>query len=270
MVNHGAGHGLRWLATGLRGELGSQLREILAASARPPLEAVELRRPARHADTVLHMAARAYGHGPFSLFRSNIVYLHRVLRYAERCGVRRFVFFSTASVYRGSANDELTEADVAIRPGDLYARTKWLGEWMVARSRIPVRVIIRLPALLEVRKATNFITRAYLRVRQGAPPSAGNLDHLFNGFVSAAEVLRFIEGAETSGTVNLAPEATHTLREHLDAMCSHVGQPLPLADASGAGRPAILSTRRLHDAYGFTVRDSLEMLREWMVRRDAG
>lgn len=270
MVRHAADDGVRWLATGLHGELGSQLTEILAATARRPLEPVELGRPVRHADTVLHMAARAYGHGPFALFRSNVAYLHRVLRYAERCSVRRFVFFSTASLYRGSAKNVLTEADAALRRGDFYAWTKWLGEWMVTRSRIPVRVIIRMPALLELRKASNFITRAYLLVRQGTPPSATNLDQPFNWFVSAAEILRFVDGAETTGTVNLAPEATHTLREHLDAMCSHVGQSLAFAEASGPGRPAILCTRHLHDAYRFTARDSLEELRDWMVRRDAG
>lgn len=270
MVNHAAGQGTRWLATGLHGELGSQFREILAATSRDPLEPVEFGRPAMRVDTVLHMAARAYGHGPFPLFRSNLVYLHRVLRYAERCGVRRFVFFSTASVYRGSAKDVLAESDVAIRRGDLYARTKLLGEWMVMRSRIPVRVIVRLPALLELQKATNFITRAYLLVRQGATPPAGNLDHPFNGLVSAAEVLRFIDGAQTTGTVNLAPEANHTLRELLEAMGTHVGRSLPLADSLVSRRPSILCTRRLQEAYGFRVRDSLEMLREWMVRRDAG
>lgn len=270
MVTVSAGDTPRWLATGLSGELGSQFREILKVSERRPLEPLELGRSNLHVDTILHMAARAYGHSPLALVRSNILYLHRVLRYAERHDVRRFVFFSSASIYRAHTKAVLTEEDVAIRTGDLYAWTKWLGEGMVVRARVPIRVIVRLPALLEVRKATNFITRAYLSIRRGASPTAWNLDSPFNGLVSAAEVLRFIDGAELTGTVNLVPEATHTLREHLDAMCSHVGQCLALTEAPGAGRPAILSTRRLHDTYGFTVRDSLEMLREWMVSRDAG
>lgn len=262
--------GVRWLATGLRGELGTQFREILAARHRESLQPVELGHPAWHADTLLHMAARLQNSRPLSVLYSNIVYLDRILRYAERCGVRRFVFFSAASVYRGSTKALLTEADAAIRPGDLYSWTKRMGEGMVARSRIPVRVIIRLPALLEVRKATNFITRAYVLMRQKKLPRLWNLDHPFNGLISAAELLRFIDVAQVSGTVNIAPEPTLTLRQHIESMAAHVGLCPTLVEEPSSRPPSVLCTQRLQELYGFKVKDSGAMLREWMITRDGG
>lgn len=272
MVNRtgGTGETSLWLATGLHGELGTQFQEILAATRRDPLEPVELGRAVRRADTLLHMAARTQNNRPFALFQSNVVYLHRVLRYAERCGVRRFVFFSTASVYRGSTKAVITEEDVAIHPRDLYAWTKRLGERMVARSRIPIRVIVRLPALLEVRNATNFVTRAYVLMRHAKLPRLWNLDHPFNGLMSAAELLRFIDVAEVSGTVNVAPEPVLTLREHLEVMAAHIGLRPTLLEEPSSRPPSVLCTRRLRETYGFTVQESGAMLREWMIRRDAG
>lgn len=259
-----------WLATGLTGELGSQLQHLLAAQARPPLVPFEASRPHVNADTVVHMAARARGHSAFALWRSNISYLAHVLRHAERSNVRRFVFISTASVYGAADRTVLREDDAAIPWGDVYAWTKRAGERLVARSRIPVRIIIRLPALLEMRKATNFISRSYSLLRQGTVPPLWNLDQPFNGLIAAAEVLRFLSVAESSGTVNLAPEPTHTLREHVEEMSRHLARPVSLVEKSPARRASILCTQRLRQGYGFQVQDSLDMLSEWMIRRDAG
>jgi nucleoside-diphosphate-sugar epimerase len=258
---------MRWRATGLSGDLGTQLQKLFAEQQRAPLLPVNLHEASSGIDTLLHMAARARQHSSWAMFRANILYLRRIVRFAERQHVRRLVFFSTASLYEGSEKTVVSEDDVAITRGDFYAWTKLVGEGIVRNSRIPVRVIVRLPAILENRKNTNFITRAFALIRDGGLPQVWNLDRPFNRLMSASEILRFIDSAEISGTVNLAPQPDHTLRMHLDLMRDHVGCKTPLVEHVSPKHASVIGTQRLQTTYGFIAQDSLEMLRKWMLQR---
>ncbi len=94
-------------------------------------------RAALHAqayDAVMHFAAFIQAgesmQQPGKYFRNNVVNSLRLIEAALDAGVTRFVFSSTAAVYR--SKDEPLREDDPIEPGNVYGQTKWMVEQMLA------------------------------------------------------------------------------------------------------------------------------------------
>src|ERR1043165_1327598 len=85
-----------------------------------------VRQALRGVDTVIHLAATIRDQPPHRIEELNGLATVRLLRAAERSGVRRFVFFSAL--------------DAAAAPGTRFFRAKWLAEQAVASSSLETTI----------------------------------------------------------------------------------------------------------------------------------
>lgn len=261
-----------WLANGLTGELGSQLKKIFESSPSIELRPLDLRQETS-AQRILHIAARRPVHSFTEQMRSNVFYLRQVLAYAKASKIPEFVFFSSASLYSASSKNALSENDVRFKWSDTYSWTKWIGEKMVAQSRIPSRLILRLPAVLELKGATNFISRAFLAVQQRQALKASYLDQPFNRLLNAEDIAQFLQKASRTREpglhiLNLAPPATHSLRETLWTLSTSLGgRAVNIAETPSTSAHSIIDVTRLKESYHYSLGDSQDMIRRWVEKR---
>lgn len=257
-----------WLANGLSGELGSQLLPLFEKSPKVKIEALDLNKNYHNPQVLLHMAARRPVHGTWQLIESNILYLKRVIAFAEKQKIPTFIFISTASLYNNLKKNLATEDDVCIQWKDVYAWTKYFGEKLVANSHIPMRLVLRLPAILERRSTTNFISKARHSIQNNIPLSCSHLDQPFNRLISAQEIHRFLESLTHQAgfhVVNMAPDPTFTLKQTLEAIAQRVAKPLPPIEVAPATSPAlVIDNTRSKTLFNFHPRPISEQLSQWI------
>jgi nucleoside-diphosphate-sugar epimerase len=261
-----------WLVTGLKGELGRQLSAELSRQPMLELRPLDLSQPAPGAKRVLHLAARRPVHSLHEQIESNIFYLRRVLGYAAANRIPEFVFFSSASLYASVRQPVLREAEVNFPWRDTYSWTKWIGEKLTAAANIPSKLILRMPAVLEMDAQTNFISRAFENILAGREIKCTHRESPFNRLISGAETARFLlhtQGGLARGTetVNLAPQADHTLQEHLAAIGEVLGKAPVCSDSEAPSPHAVLDSRKLAQEFHFKPKDSVEMVRAWAQGR---
>jgi UDP-glucose 4-epimerase len=92
-------------------------------------------------DAVIHFAGHVVVFesvdDPLKYYRNNTVNSQRLLQACLECGVRRFLFSSTCSVYGETEGKPIAE-DSPLNPINPYARSKLMTEWMLqdtARAR---------------------------------------------------------------------------------------------------------------------------------------
>ena len=96
-------------------------------------------------DVIIHAAARIIGNTA-ELVKDNVAATQRIIEFAEKKGVRKFIYLSTVSVY-GMVEGELSENCRRINP-EIYGVTKHIAENLVKESNIPQKIIIQLPRML--------------------------------------------------------------------------------------------------------------------------
>lgn len=83
-------------------------------------------------DGIIHLAAKAGVRpsllDPVAYQRVNVSGTQHLLKFARRCGVPRFLFASSSSVYGINPNTPWSEEDAVLRPISPYASTKVSGE----------------------------------------------------------------------------------------------------------------------------------------------
>jgi UDP-glucose 4-epimerase len=140
---------------------------------------------ARHEiDEIIHFAAKIVVPesvaDPLLYYHNNTAKARELLQVATDCGVKRFIFSSTAAVYGDVTNNPVTE-DEPLNPVSPYGRSKLMVEWM----------------LEDVSKAYdfNYVALRYFNVA-GADPkgrsgqSTPNATHLIKVAAQAALGLR--------------------------------------------------------------------------------
>lgn len=168
---------MRWLVTGARGMLGTDLCALLAARG----EAVTavgsrdcdirdlgaVRAAARGHDVVVNAAAwtavDAAEDDEAGAFAVNALGARNVALAAREAGART-VQVSTDYVFDGTATEPYP-TDHPTSPRSAYGRTKLAGEWAV-RSTDPVSIVVRT-AWLYGRHGTNFVTKLRDAGRRG-------------------------------------------------------------------------------------------------------
>ncbi|PPF10596.1 NAD(P)-dependent oxidoreductase [Rathayibacter sp. AY1A5] len=143
------------LATGRAPEALARLEEEGATVLRADL--AELGATTVEADVLVHAAALSSPWGTWSEFeRANVAGTESMIALAERCGIRRFVFVSSPSIYSARRHQYLVreeEVDTGSRMS-LYIRSKIEAERLLQEAhragRIPELVILRPRGLIGV------------------------------------------------------------------------------------------------------------------------
>lgn len=129
------------LSTGDRRRVSGAPLEVLDVTASDAPERIAAISRAHEVDSVIHFAAKKQvGESvmrPSWYYRQNVGGLANVLDAADRAGIDRFVFSSSAAVY-GAPELPVVDESVTPKPINPYGETKLVGEWLlrdVTRAR---------------------------------------------------------------------------------------------------------------------------------------
>lgn len=183
-----------------------------------------MRRAVRDVDLVFHLAAHLTAGAPFgagddsSLYHTvNVAFTEHLLAAAHKCGVSRFVFASSSSVYAPQAPVPTPE-EAPLRPTSAYGRSKVAAERRVrAYQERGLSTVIVRPAVIYGPGDRYFTPAALQLARLPLLPLVGGGRTLFD-VVYARDVARLMycaaqSGAATGAVYNAGSGRPTTLRD---------------------------------------------------------
>lgn len=266
------------LLTGATGSIGSRLLPLLLASGedvrclvREPRRLGErrvdvqialgdlgemsdpylVRQALRGVDTVIHLAATIRDQPPKRIEELNGLATVRLLRAAERSGVRRFVFFSALDAYAAQRTR--------------FFRAKWLAERAVASS--PLQTTVFAPSIV-YDHSDPWIT--LLRRFSFLPvlPVSGDGQARFQP-IWAADVARCVVAALAEGAqprYELAGPETLTYDDMSDLVSRIAGRPRPLVHLPlPLVRSGLIALRSVFGEAVFATWEEAELMEVSMV-----
>ncbi len=202
-------------------------------------------------DTVLHFAAfivvEESVRQPWKYFQNNFIKGFNFLQTARQCGVKKFIFSSTAAVY-GSGKDEPLSEDFPLNPLNPYGQSKAAMEMLLRSVSIAERDF-RYVALRYFNVAG---ADKQLRLGQNYPCPT----HLITRALKTA--LNVYEKLEIYGTDYPTPDGT-AIRDYIDIddLCAAHLQALKYLEQGGQS-----DVFNLGYGHGYSVRQVVEVVRQ--------
>jgi nucleoside-diphosphate-sugar epimerase len=208
-----------------------------------------------HADAIVHLAqAREYRDFPqnaVDVFDVNLAATARLLDYARRAGIQRFVFASTATMYEPSYAP-LTERS-PIRCTSYYSASKRAAELLIRQYRELFGCwLIRIFTVYGVGQRDQLIANLIRRIASGEPVMVEGRSGLPVSPIHAADVarvlLRAAAPAETHpesgcGVVNVGGAERLSIRDLADEIGRALGAAPQFAFTPGDDPPGFLADR---------------------------
>ena len=259
------------LITGGTGEIGRVIREIFSQKGIRLLAFDDYLKNTQHCPSprrILHLAGRADLTRPDSILDSNIGYLRTVLDRVEQAGVEEFVFFSSVSVYGSQNKEDVNESDGMLAP-QLYGLSKLIDEKILELSDVKA-ICIRLPGVLELRKATNFLGRIFVSLKNNEDITVYNGDKLFNNFIDIFSLADFVSNltvTEKFDVINLGNEKQLTIREIIELIRSTLNSRSKVVYADDEKPFFNLSITKAVSRYGFKPGNARDNIIRWCTQK---
>ena len=255
---------MKFLLNGLQGNLGSWLYHHIQQEGN---NAKELQLDQNEADTdiLFHLAAQLKESTVADQISANIDYLYKVISYAKENRVKRIVMISTVSVY---GNEEINE-EGPVACSDTYAATKFLGEQLLLESGLE-GAIFRVPALLEIKKTTNFISRMFSKIQLGETVRLLNAHRPFYHFVSPIDIYNCsLKSLEVNGMnlTNLSSGGEWTLLQIAEYLIKKLNSPSQLEQIEDISPAKIINVNKAIELYDFCPVPMETSLNTWIDLR---
>ena len=144
-------------------------------------------------DLIVHAAGQtpqSSDQSPVGFVRSNVRAMEHIVDFARQVKPRLIIFFSSLSVYGDVVVERLSETTPFNKPG-LYGATKYLGELILAASKIPA-VSLRLPGIVGPGCLAPWLGQTLSRLARGEDVTIFNPSSDFNNIVDTHELRRLI------------------------------------------------------------------------------
>lgn len=193
-----------------------------------------LHRAAAGAETIYHLVAAIHNPNPSKpdeYHRVNVEGTRLLVNAALASGARRFVFFSTVSVYGNSAGraEWLTEAS-PLHPDTWYGETKAHAEQIVLAARGIERVVLRVAAVYGPRLKGNYASLVRM-ARRGLfipiGPGQNRRTLIATHDAAAGAILAAAHPAADGQIYNLTDGSVHTFAEIVQAVYAACQRPAP-------------------------------------------
>jgi nucleoside-diphosphate-sugar epimerase len=145
-------------------------------------------------DAIVHAAGRSPGPGVNTddLARDNVRATTRLVGHARESGVRKFVLFSSLSVY-GRIEAPVVDETTAVRDPDIYGQAKLQAEALAAaKENAFCTLALRLPGIIGRGSVRNWLTKVLAAAREGRDITVFNPNTPFNNAVHVDDLTRFI------------------------------------------------------------------------------
>jgi nucleoside-diphosphate-sugar epimerase len=198
-----------------------------------------LRRAARGADVIVHLAALLHIVDPPPAMRAeyervNVAGTAAVLEAARAEGVARVVLMSTIAVHGSAAHTMLDENSIP-HPDTYYGETKLAAERLALAARrgdgAPLATVLRSAAVYGPRVKGNYQRLVHALARRRFLPigPGDNLRTLiFEGDLASAAALAAAHPAAAGRLYNVSDGGLHPLRAIISAICEALGRRPPL------------------------------------------
>jgi UDP-glucose 4-epimerase len=278
------------LSTGVRAQVGEQAVFVKGDIADPAL--VRNIVSTHGVDAVIHFAGSIVVPDsvadPLGYYENNVVKSRALIATLIECGVSRFIFSSTATVYAEAAPQPLAET-APTAPVSPYARSKLMTEWMLedaARAHDFRPIVLRYFNVAgadpkgrtgqSAAKATHLIKRA-ARVALGresylnifgtdypTPDGTGVRDYIHVSDLAAAHILALdaLERGSPAAVYNCGYGRGRSVRDVVAGIERVLGRPIPVQEGPRRpGDPPILVSdpSRIQQSLGWKpVHEDLE------------
>lgn len=147
-------------------------------------------------DIVVHAAARsAWPDISIDMFiNDNIIATKNLVAFAVQKKVKKFILFSSISVY-GEINTDLLDEKTPIINPQAYGLSKLICEEIlneVCKSNELSGVSIRLPGIIGKDSVRNWVTSSYLAAKRGESIYVSNPESIFNNIVHISDLVSLI------------------------------------------------------------------------------
>ncbi len=149
----------------------------------------------KNCDAVIHCAGKAGAWGSFESFkRANVDATENLLRVCRDTGVRRFINFSSPSIYfQYKDQQNLTEEDIPTKFSNAYAETKYLAEQKVSEYNSPSFLTVSLRPRGVIGKGdTNWLPRIIAMRRKNLLIQPGTGENITD-FTSVDNLVDIVE-----------------------------------------------------------------------------
>jgi nucleoside-diphosphate-sugar epimerase len=211
----------------------------------------------RGCEAVIHAAATSPmpGVGDADMQRDNVVATERLIAHALADGARRFIFFSSLSLY-GRIDVARVDEATPFHDAEFYGRTKQQGEAMLAAAgRLPT-LALRLPAVVGPGAKRNWPASVVERIRQEQTVSIFNPEAPFNNAVHIADLAALVTGLlarDWSGfdAVTLGAAGSLSIRGVVEHLARGSGRTARIEIRAAAGSSFTVSSERAKTRYGY-------------------
>lgn len=222
-------------------------------------------------DAVVHAAARSPwpGVSNTSLLNDNVLLTDRMITYAKRVGVTRFIYLSSLSVYGDISTNTVDESTPIINLG-IYGATKRLGEQLLQSEHqwLP-SISIRLPGVIGPKSVRNWMTQVLLSARDGREIEGYNAKASFNNAAHVEDIVNFVShllGVNWSGAeiVNIAARGEISIEDAVQIIVSGFGDRSRVVFREEARPSFTISSARAIELFGYKPMVIDEMLKKFV------
>lgn len=191
------------------------------------------------------------------LIRDNVIATDNLVRLSKDHGVRRFIFFSSLSVYGDVGTDVVDESTPIVNP-EPYGMSKLFGECCLRECAPAMSSLsLRLPAVLGRGARRHWLATMVAKARANEALHIYNPDAPFNNAVHLGDLCAFIERwlqGDWRGfdAVTLGADGSMSIRDVVLRVASRTKCSSRIVEQSTSGRSFIVSSARAKDLYGYS------------------
>lgn len=152
------------------------------------VEKLDLEKLDTNYDFFIHLAANTKNE---NIVESNIIYLQKCIEYCKKTNIKKFIFFSSVSVYGNINMMNVSEKSNYGHENTTYGLSKLFGESLLKEEDFDV-LVLRLPAVLTRNTKNTFLYKLYERLMNNEDIVITNGNKLFNNFIDIDSLYSFL------------------------------------------------------------------------------
>jgi len=234
--------------------------DLPALAALPPLT-----------EAIIHIAAVSPGDGTTTseFVQSNILGTERLLYLARQSGVRKFIFFSSISLYGEIRIPVVDEGTPILNPGP-YGVSKLVSEMLMRDlAKETDSIALRLPGVLGRGASRHWLSTLTERARNGCDLRVFNPESPFNNAVHIDDLNDLIERLlrrDWSGfdAVTLGARGSLTISEIANRVARAAPKPVRVIAEPSSRSSFTISSERAMAVYGYQPMEFDKMLNQYL------
>ncbi|HEX9060656.1 MAG TPA: NAD(P)-dependent oxidoreductase [Clostridia bacterium] len=201
-------------------------------------------------DIIVHAAAKSPSPDARieDFVSSNVEGTRKLLEYAVKHGVSKFIYLSSVSVY-GTVQVPIVDEETAVVDPGIYGMTKLIGELLVKEAGLKSSIALRLPGVLGPGAKTPWLCKVLDNLKNNMPVEYFNPYSPFNNLLHVDDLDMFIRHLfsyewEGFNVVTLASKRSMPVRHLLEGLKRKTGSLSELIELNDNRKSFQISTKK--------------------------